>query len=135
MARKKTIPHTPAQQLLQTAKEAVTRCRSWIELHNAIYGVGGPFARLFPEVSDRTAFANSEEHKAITALIESLPDPDGLSEDREPALSAGKFLLRMPVSLHAALTKEAELEGVSLNQLCVAKLAAQLAAITRPVAS
>jgi len=40
--------------------------------------------------------------------------------------SSGKFVVRLPRSLHAALIAEAEREGVSLNQLCVAKLAVQL---------
>lgn len=36
---------------------------------------------------------------------------------------SGRFLLRLPRSLHARLTDEAEREGVSLNQYVVAKLA------------
>ncbi len=38
----------------------------------------------------------------------------------------GKILVCVPKSLHAALSHEAESEGVSLNQLIVAKLSAQL---------
>jgi hypothetical protein len=38
----------------------------------------------------------------------------------------GKFNVRLPKSLHAALAGEAEAEGVSLNQLVVAKLALHL---------
>jgi len=34
--------------------------------------------------------------------------------------------VRLPKSLHAALAREAEAEGVSLNQLVVAKLALHL---------
>lgn len=36
---------------------------------------------------------------------------------------SGKLNLRLPQSLHARLAREAEREGVSLNQLIVAKLA------------
>ena len=39
---------------------------------------------------------------------------------------SGKFMLRMAKSLHAELKKEAEYEGISLNQLCLIKLAMQL---------
>jgi predicted HicB family RNase H-like nuclease len=38
-------------------------------------------------------------------------------------------ILRLPKSVHTALIREAEQEGTSLNQLCVAKLSAQLAAV------
>ena len=41
---------------------------------------------------------------------------------------SGKFNVRVPKSLHAALATEAEAEGVSLNQLVVAKLARHLQA-------
>jgi len=36
---------------------------------------------------------------------------------------SGKFVLRLPKSLHAKLVKEAEQEGVSLNQYALYKLA------------
>ncbi len=46
----------------------------------------------------------------------------------EPTKS-GKLLVRLPKSMHEALDAEAERESVSLNQLVVAKLAVQLAAV------
>ena len=46
---------------------------------------------------------------------ESLPEP----ERRYP----GNLRLRLPVSLHGRLVREAEREGVSLNQWIVTKLA------------
>ena len=44
----------------------------------------------------------------------------------EPKEYSGKFNVRIPRSLHAALVSEAEAEGVSLNQLVLAKLALHL---------
>lgn len=44
----------------------------------------------------------------------------------EPRLSdnySGKFLLRLPKALHRRLSEEAEMEGVSLNQYALYKLA------------
>jgi predicted HicB family RNase H-like nuclease len=38
-------------------------------------------------------------------------------------------LVRLPRSVHAAMLAEAKAEDVSLNQLCVAKLVAQLRAV------
>jgi antitoxin HicB len=52
-----------------------------------------------------------------------LPDPPVRPQRRE---YSGKFNVRVPRSLHAALAREAEAEGVSLNQLVVAKLALHL---------
>ena len=71
---KKRTRTVAAQQLLQIANEAASTAECWEDIHNAVYGVGGPFSQ----------------------------------------------------SVHAALAHEAEQEGVSLNQLIVAKLSAQL---------
>ena len=38
----------------------------------------------------------------------------------------GRVLIRMPVALHRSLVREAKAEGVSLNLLCVSKLAVML---------
>ncbi len=48
-------------------------------------------------------------------------------EERGPK----RITLRVPVSLHSALKAEAGVEGVSLNQLCVVKLAIPLRRIRR----
>ena len=119
---------SPAQQLLAIARQKVSQSPSWTDLSNAIYGIGGPFSRLFPTTKSRTAFAKSPEYRAVSELIDNLPGPD---DERAPtATSSGKLLVRLPASIHAALIKEADLEGVSVNQLVVAKLSAQLRTMT-----
>lgn len=51
---------------------------------------------------------------------------DGVSIP-EPAASSysGQFKLRLPKSLHKQLVLEAQSEGISMNQLCVYKLASR----------
>ena len=68
---------------------------------------------------------SSPEFKAIRELINQVRDRTGLIEGATPKKS-GKFVVRLPRSLHAALEAEAEREGVSLNQLVVAKLSIQM---------
>ena len=122
---KRTIK-SRAQELLTLARNlAATPGLTWVEANNAVYGPGGPFARLFPEASDRVAFAKAPESRQIDQLIDSLPEPPVGPQRRE---YSGKFNVRVPKSLHAALASEAEAEGVSLNQLVVAKLALHLQA-------
>ena len=112
------------QDLLTLARKLVeTPGLTWVEADNAIYGPGGPFVRLFPTRSDRAAFARTKERKQIDELIDSLPDPSVGPQRRE---YSGKFNVRIPKSLHAALASEAEAEGVSLNQLVLAKLSLHL---------
>ena len=113
-----------AQELLKLARKlAQTSGLTWVEANNAIYGPGGPFVRLFPNAKDRAAFAKTKESRQIDRLIDSLPDPPIGPQRRE---YSGKFNVRVPKSLHASLASEAEAEGVSLNQLVVAKLALHL---------
>src|SRR5689334_2416742 len=104
-----------ANELLTLARKlAETPGLTWVEANNAVYGPGGPFSRLFPTAMDRTAFAKTDASRQIDELIDSLSEPTVGPQRRE---YSGKFNVRVPRSLHAALASEAEVEGVSLNQL------------------
>lgn len=119
---------TRAQELLEFARTLKDSGLTWVEANNSIYGPGGRFVRLFPSKRDRLAFAKTDESRQIDALIDSLPEPDVRPSRQE---YSGKFVVRVPKSLHAALAAEADAEGVSLNQLVVAKLSMQLAGTVR----
>ncbi len=120
---KRNIKKSARDLLTLARKLAETPGLTWVEANNAIYGPGGPFLRMFPTKADRTAFAGKDEKRQIDELIDSLPDPPVGPQRRE---YSGKFNVRIPKSLHAALASEADAEGVSLNQLVVAKLALHL---------
>lgn len=121
----KSIESRAQELLTRTRKLTQTSGLTWVDANNAIYGPGGPFARLFPNPKDRTSFAKTKESRQVDKLIDSLPDPPIGPQRRE---YSGKFNVRLPKSLHAALANEAEAEGVSLNQLVVAKLVLHLQA-------
>ncbi|TAM75238.1 toxin-antitoxin system HicB family antitoxin [bacterium] len=68
------------------------------------------------------ALANLDD--AMDGWIEvHLEDGDPIPESMTVADLSGRFLVRMPKSLHRALSQRAESEGVSLNQFTVTKLA------------
>ncbi|HEV3025420.1 MAG TPA: toxin-antitoxin system HicB family antitoxin [Pirellulales bacterium] len=73
------------------------------------------------------ALANVLPLRAFDILdtLQSEPKEPRAIADKETNAS-GTTIVRMPKSLHEALVREAEVEGVSLNQLCVGKLAVQL---------
>jgi hypothetical protein len=115
-----------ARQVLEFAERYATQAKDWLDLHSALFGVGGKASELFTTEAERTAFARTREFKRVGALMDSLPRP-AKDEVRELVSSAnGAISVRLPRSVHAALLAEAKAEGVSLNQLCVAKLVAQL---------
>ena len=118
-----------ARELLQFAEQRAGQAADWVELHNALFGLGGKANELFTTEAERTAFARTDECKRIFALLDDLPQP-ALKEFGELLATAnGAISVRLPRSVHAALLAEARAEGVSLNQLCLAKLVAQLRAV------
>ena len=108
-------------ELLETARAEAAKVTTWADLSNFLFDPeDGIISKAYPVGSERSAFMKSPEYKAIRQLITDVRNRTGLIEGATP--KSGKFLVRVPRSLHAALEAEAEREGVSLNQLVVAKL-------------
>jgi hypothetical protein len=134
MAAKKAATVSPqvrakARAVLAFAEQQAGEKANWVELSNALFGLGGKATVAFPTERERTAFCKTEEYKRILALMDRLPAP-AVKEVVQLAASAnGAISVRLPRSVHAALLAEAKAEGVSLNQLCLSKLVAQLRAV------
>jgi hypothetical protein len=118
-----------ARQLLAFAREQAEHAPDWVALHNALFGIGGKATELFPTEAERTAFTQTAERKQIFALLDRLPQPAIKEFGELLATANGAISVRLPRSVHAALLAEAKAEGVSLNQLCLSKLVAQLRAV------
>jgi site-specific DNA-methyltransferase (adenine-specific) len=112
--------------VLAEAQAVAEKCKTWADLSNALFDpVDGLVTRAFPDTSERRAFRKTKTYDALHALVERKMELTGVIEGSTPRKS-GKFVVRLPRSLHAALEHEATEEGISLNQLVVAKLAIQL---------
>jgi len=118
-----------SRQALEFAEERAAKAVDWVELHNALFGLGGKATELFSTESERTAFSRTEEYKRILALMDRLPSPPVKDFVELIASANGAISVRLPRSVHAALLAEAKAEGISLNQLCLSKLVAQLRAV------
>ena len=115
-----------AAELLKAAQELARGAESWADLSNALFDPAeGIVSRAFETRAEREAFVKTAEYRQIRELIDQARDRFGLVAGATPKKS-GRFMVRLPRSMHAALEREAAAEGVSLNQLVVAKLAAQL---------
>ncbi len=120
-----------AQTLLESDRDAAQVVETWADLSNALFDPeSGLIAKAYPTRAEREQFVQTDEYRAIRQLIEEARQRTGLVAGATPSKS-GKLLLRLPKSLHAALESEAVEEGVSLNQLVVAKLAWQLSQLAR----
>jgi hypothetical protein len=128
----KRTSSTPAiAEALRYTRQLREKGLNWVEVSNALFGPGGKLTELCPTEAERTALARTSEFRQILQMIEEARDDDG-----DPVGAVGNWMstasgtttLRIPKSLHAALLAEAEAEGISLNQLCLTKLAVQLRA-------
>jgi predicted HicB family RNase H-like nuclease len=113
-------------ELLKRARELARAAKTWAEFSNSLFNPDdGIITQAYPSRSDREAFMKSDTYRRIRELLNETIERTGLVEGATPQKS-GRFMVRVPRSLHAALEQEAAHEGVSLNQLVAYKLAAQI---------
>ena len=88
---------------------------------------GGGYMVSIPDLPGCIADGNTindaiaEAHDAFDAWV--MAEQEDKGELPVPKTYSGQFVQRIPKSLHRQLTKRAELEGVSLNQLATTFLA------------
>ncbi|MDP1660908.1 MAG: toxin-antitoxin system HicB family antitoxin [Phycisphaerales bacterium] len=115
-----------ATDITRAAREAAAGAKTWADLHNALFDpLDGILAKAYPTAAGRRAFLASPAYSTIQQLLEEATTRTGLVKGAEP-LKSGRFVVRVPRSMHAALEREAQFEKVSLNQLVLSKLALQL---------
>lgn len=114
------------KDILREAERLARSLRTWADLSNALFDpIEGLVARSFPSLDERKEFRKSHIYDQLHTLVEKKMEATGVIAGATPKKS-GKFVVRLPRSLHAALEREAESEGTSLNQLVLTKLAVQL---------
>jgi hypothetical protein len=132
-AKKKPKPSprivAKAREVLDYAEQRAVQAADWMELSNALFAPDGKATQAFPTPAEKTAFCKTAEYKQILALMNRLPSPPVKEVHDLTASANGAISVRLPRSVHAALLAEARAEGVSLNQLCVSKLVAQLRSV------
>lgn len=112
--------------ILEKANRLAKELKTWADLSNAIFDpIDGIIVRTFPSPKERSEFRKTIVYNKLHELVEKKIELTGLVSGAKPKKS-GKFVVRLPSSLHVALEKEAENEGTSLNQLVLTKLAVQL---------
>lgn len=97
---------------------------------------GGGFLFTMPDFAGLMADGETVEeamaegreafHAVVSALVDmgrTVPQPTARADDFMPANASGRFVARIPKSLHAQLTTRAKIEGVSLNTLVLTFLA------------
>ena len=61
---------TKARQVLAFAEQRARQATDWLELSNALFGLGGKATLAFSTEAERTAFCKTDEYKRILRLFE-----------------------------------------------------------------
>jgi hypothetical protein len=121
-----------AMYVMEQAKAIASSSKSWLAFSAALFDQHkGLIAKTFPGMDERELFFHTAQFDIVNDLLRDLLIRFGV-RDRAPSQKSGKFMVRLPESLHAALEAEAKNEGVSLNQLVVAKLSMTLWEMVMP---
>ncbi len=115
-----------ANRVLEYARQLSGEVRTWADFSSALFDqTAGYVAKVFPNEFQRQLFFDSPQYSEINAVLLDLMNRFGTVEGAASTKS-GKFVVRVPRTMHKVLEIEAKREGVSLNQLAVAKLAVPL---------
>jgi hypothetical protein len=110
-----------ADRIVEQAKALVPTVNTWADFATSVFGRDGLIASALPDEAERQMFLDSPQYKALSQMRLQLIKKFGAEKGGTPEKS-GRFLVRIPKSLHLMLEVEAKREGVSLNQLAVSKL-------------
>jgi hypothetical protein len=115
-----------ANYILEQAEILAGTVKTWADFSAALFDQkNGLVAQTFQSQMEREAFLDSEQYQRVRELLLGLMKKFGVREGATPEKS-GRFVVRVPKTVHAALEIEARREGVSLNQLASSKLSVPL---------
>ncbi len=119
------------EEFLEDARKRFEEGMNHLDFHNRYFGIGSKFMPKTRE--EREEYFRSGIPREIMKMRDELmrQQPDVFFPSEGIPVPGGKeysgnILIRCSKSLHKALDEEADREGVSLNQLCVTKLAVLL---------
>ena len=119
------------RDILADARDLAEKSKTWADLSNALFDpLDGLVAKRFPDTAERMKFRKTDIYDSLHSLVEEKMHETGIEKGSIPRKS-GRFVVRLPKTLHAALEQEAISEGTSLNQLVLAKLAAPIGSLFR----
>src|SRR6266852_1360928 len=114
-----------ANYILEQAKVLAANANSWTEFSTAMFDQhDGLVAKSFTTPIEKEAFFDYEQYREVNKILLGLIKRFGVKDTTSE--KSGRFVVRVPKTVHAKLVVEAKREGVSLNQLAVSKLSVPL---------
>ena len=110
---------TKTGELMRVAEELYRQNPDWVSFFREMLGISGVMRTLFPDAESQTAFEQTPEYTKLQQMITSLREKERVLPPQE---QTKVITIRLPVSLHDALTTEAHERHTSVNKLCISKL-------------
>ncbi|HEY2413376.1 MAG TPA: hypothetical protein VGI40_14085 [Pirellulaceae bacterium] len=73
-----------ARRALEFVRRAASRAESGTDLHNAFFGIGGQFGKLFPTRPQREAFVQTPEYQEIVQIQDDFDERPRQSTSKRP---------------------------------------------------
>ncbi len=109
-----------ADQILKLAGDAFAQTGSWVVFYRAVLGPDGVARRTFPTEATFEAFERMPQHGELQEMLAAMRSQDTSKGD---SIEPEKMItIRLPESLHRALTNESNAMALSINKLCISKL-------------
>lgn len=110
---------TKTRELMRVAEEMYRQNPDWVSFFREMLGIGGVMRTLFTDAESQAAFEQTPEYIKLQQMITSLRVREKALPPKEPTKV---ITIRLPESLHDALTTEAYERQTSVNKLCISKL-------------
>ncbi|HVX14829.1 MAG TPA: toxin-antitoxin system HicB family antitoxin [Pirellulales bacterium] len=101
------------------AQAFYNRGPDWVTFFREVLGVNGIVRTVFAEPKLLAEFESTPEYADIQLMLTKLREQADVLAPKE---ATKVITVRLPQSLHDALTAEAEAYGTSVNKLCISKL-------------
>ncbi|QDT06111.1 hypothetical protein K227x_45180 [Rubripirellula lacrimiformis] len=117
-------PGLPAEQrgraVMDIAEQAFAKTGNWVVFYREILGKDGVVHQSFPDAAEYADFQKGPQYAELQEMVAALRSQDvskGDSSEPERMIT-----IRLPKSLHDALTEESNDLNLSINKLCISKL-------------
>ncbi len=109
-----------AAEIMQAAETQFADSGCWVAFYREMLGPAGLVNKTFPTPDEHELFCRGKQFAELQEMVAALRSHEMAKGDMtEPEKM---ITIRLPQSLHQALTEEGELLNLSINKLCITKL-------------
>ncbi len=109
-----------SRRILQVAEQEFSKTGSWVVFYREMLGSQGVVRLEFPDPADCRAFQATPAYAELQEMVAALRSQESSKGDKSDP--ERMITIRLPKTLHDALTAESNELNLSINKLCISKL-------------